>query len=237
MAADLQIVRPATSLAPYVQHYWVGSDVPDPAVTILPDGCVDVVLEVTGTDSCAWVFGSTTRPTKVACLPGARYLGVRFRPGCSRHFLRAAAYEFTDRREDAARLLRFDVDLETFRRLDDILARTLAKAPPAESRVDVAVRRIEAAQGALRADELARGLGVSLRQLQRGFAREVGVTPKLFAMICRAGHAARLLRGRAGLADAAAQAGYADQSHMTRDFARLAGTTPRAVAFLQEPPA
>lgn len=231
----MRLVRPASELAPYVQHYWLGSDVPDPAVTVLPDGCVDVVLEVTGADSRAWVFGSTTRPTKVACLPGARYLGVRFRPGRSRHFLRAAAHELTDRREDAASLLRFAVDPKTFPRLDQILARTLAMAPPVDSRVDEAVRRIEGAHGAVRTDELARRLGVSLRQLQRGFARDVGVTPKLFAMISRAGHAARLLRGRASLADTAAQAGYADQSHMTRDFARLAGVTPRAVAFLQDP--
>lgn len=233
----MRLVRPARELAPYVRHYWVGANLPDPAVTVLPDGCVDVVLEVSGSSWRAWAFGSTTRHTEVACLPGARYLGVRFRPGRSRHFLRAAAHELTDRCEDAGCLLRFDLDPEAFQRLDEVLARTLAKAPPADSSVDEAVRRIEAAQGAVRTDELARRLGMSLRQLQRVFLREVGVTPKLFAMICRAGHAARLLREKAGLADAAAQAGYADQSHMTRDFARLAGATPRAVAFLQEPPA
>jgi AraC-like DNA-binding protein len=233
----MQIVRPAPSLAPYVKHYWLSPRSTARVHTVLPDGCVDVVLEVTGGRCEAWAFGSTTRPVEVACIPGASYFGIRFRPGRSRHFLRAAAVELTGRRASASGLLRFDVSPETFPQLDHLLARALAKAAPVHARVDEAVRLIEAAHGAVRTQDLARQLGLSPRQLQRSFAEAVGVTPKLFAMICRAAHAARLLRTRQAPADAAAQAGYADQSHMTRDFARLAGATPRDVAFLQDPPA
>jgi AraC-like DNA-binding protein len=66
----------------------------------------------------------------------------------------------------------------------------------------------------------------------------VGVTPKFFARMARAARAAELMaaHARAPLADVAAQAGYADQSHMTRDFVRLAGAPPKRwqAAFLQD---
>jgi AraC-like DNA-binding protein len=66
----------------------------------------------------------------------------------------------------------------------------------------------------------------------------VGVTPKFYARIARAEHTAALLAapGPVSLADVAAQAGYADQSHMTRDFLRLAGTPPARwrAAFVQD---
>ena len=56
--------------------------------------------------------------------------------------------------------------------------------------------------------------------------------------LSRAARAAELMavQDQASLADVAAQAGYADQSHMTRDFVRLAGAPPRRwqAAFLQD---
>lgn len=67
-------------------------------------------------------------------------------------------------------------------------------------------------------------------QLLRAFSAWTGLTPHAYLRERRA-HAARrhILSGRS-LADAAAEAGYADQSHMTRDFRRRYGLTPAAFA-------
>jgi AraC-like DNA-binding protein len=69
---------------------------------------------------------------------------------------------------------------------------------------------------------------LSERQLQRRFVERVGYGPKVFQRVARFQRAARRLRSDgAGLAGAAAWAGYADQAHLTRESRRLSGLTPR----------
>jgi AraC-like DNA-binding protein len=74
--------------------------------------------------------------------------------------------------------------------------------------------------------ELASLSGVSRFQLLRGFAREVGITPHAYLVQQRVRLARRLLADGEAPAQAAIQAGFADQSHMTRAFVRQLGITP-----------
>jgi AraC-like DNA-binding protein len=74
--------------------------------------------------------------------------------------------------------------------------------------------------------ELAALSGVSRFQLLRGFAREVGVTPHAYLVQRRVRLARQLLADGQTPAQAAVQAGFADQSHMTRAFVRQLGITP-----------
>jgi AraC-like DNA-binding protein len=74
--------------------------------------------------------------------------------------------------------------------------------------------------------ELAALSGVSRFQLLRGFARQVGITPHAYLVQRRVRLARKLLAYGHTLAQAAVQAGFADQSHMTRAFVRQLGITP-----------
>jgi AraC-like DNA-binding protein len=73
---------------------------------------------------------------------------------------------------------------------------------------------------------VARRLSVSERQLERRFARVVGVSPKQFATLRRFERAIELARGAPSLTEAALAAGYYDQSHFIRDVRRFAGVAP-----------
>ena len=75
--------------------------------------------------------------------------------------------------------------------------------------------------------ELARLSGLSRFQFLRAFTRAVGITPHAYAMQCRTRLAKRFIASGFALADVAARAGFADQSHMTRAFVRQFGVTPR----------
>ena len=73
--------------------------------------------------------------------------------------------------------------------------------------------------------------GYSAKHFIALFRAAVGLTPKNYLRIRRFGGVAQLLaagRGADSLAELANAAGYADQSHMTREFRALAGVTPTA---------
>ena len=62
--------------------------------------------------------------------------------------------------------------------------------------------------------------------LVRSFRREAGLTPHQFQLQNRVRKGQRLLGGPATAAEAAAAAGFCDQSHFDRHFKRLVGLTP-----------
>ncbi|MFJ9535673.1 helix-turn-helix domain-containing protein [Streptomyces sp. NPDC101225] len=90
-------------------------------------------------------------------------------------------------------------------------------------------RRLLSTGGRLRVDRLAAEAAVSERHLRNRFRAEIGLTPKAAARVIRFDLARRRLAGRPGtldLAGLAADCGYADQSHLDREFGALAACTP-----------
>jgi AraC-like DNA-binding protein len=128
----------------------------------------------------------------------------------------------------------------------------LADAPDFSQRVDVAtsflvhrpitvadgaVARIASQvlrdRGALRIDEAAEQTGLGVRQFERRFLEQVGVTPRRYARIVRF-NAALSLRLNAGRTwtDIAHELGYYDQMHMVHDFKTFSGENPTGLSTL-----
>lgn len=68
--------------------------------------------------------------------------------------------------------------------------------------------------------------GVNRFHFLRGFSRATGATPHAYILQRRVRLARRLLASGRELGGASAEAGFADQSHMTRAFVRQLGITP-----------
>jgi AraC-like DNA-binding protein len=83
-------------------------------------------------------------------------------------------------------------------------------------------------KGAVRIDEFAGHAGLSLRQYERRFADEIGMTPKLFSRITRFQMAldTKRLERHGPWLTIAHEFGYYDQMHMIRDFQNLSGELP-----------
>src|SRR5690606_22228690 len=114
------------------------------------------------------------------------------------------------------------------------LSESQARLRPPDPRVELAVGRLVQTGGATRTGELAAEVGLSERHLERLFAQYVGVGPKLFARVMRLQCALRGGRGTQTQAQWAARLGFADESHLLREFQTLAGCTPKQLARAQD---
>jgi AraC-like DNA-binding protein len=122
--------------------------------------------------------------------------------------------------------------------IEECLTRTLAHAfrhhgsqrPPCLSAlpsVGKVVRFIDSEpQRPLSLKEMARMAGVSRFHFLRGFARATGATPHAYIVQQRVRLARRLLAAGIEIGQASVEAGFADQSHMTRAFVSQLGMTP-----------
>ena len=124
---------------------------------------------------------------------------------------------------------------ERFAVLDAYLRVLLDRAPASAAvrpELDEAWRWLRRTGGRGRLDALAQHVALSPRHLTTLFQRELGLPPKRVARLVRFDRAARALTRSVAsgqdvrLAGLAAACGYADQSHLHREFREHLGTSP-----------
>ncbi|MFJ6729777.1 DUF6597 domain-containing transcriptional factor [Streptomyces sp. NPDC091281] len=251
--------EPAAALRRWLEHYWlIDWDLDRPhASHVVPHPSVNIVFqryegETGGTGAVGAGVGSGFVETAgvglglfTQKLSGrGRVCGVQFRPGGFRPFApgRPVSY-WTGRRvpldtDPAPVLTPADEDA----RVAALDAFLLARAPrpdPRSERAMALADRVRADRAIRRVTDLARAEGCSVRQLQRLFAAEVGVSPKWVILRYRIHEALERAETSADLdwAGLAADLGYADQAHLVRDFKATVGVPPTAYAPRPHPAA
>ena len=214
------------------------------AQPILPDGCLDLVA--VGHE--VLLAGPATRSTVLRVGPGTVTVGARFRPGAAPALIGIRAAELRDADHEPA---------QVWGRAGAVLSARVAEAPTWQARLAVLTDSLVARRPAARAPDpvgigvarlldarpgrpladLAVDVGLSERQLRRRVEDAVGYPPRTLARILRFQRflrAARVAgRGR-HLAHLAADAGYADQAHLSRESRELAGLPPAALLRWEE---
>jgi AraC-like DNA-binding protein len=201
---------------------------------VLPDACVDLVWRA---GEGAVLAGPDTGPVLVQTGAGAVIVGIRFGPGAGGgalglglEALRDARVPLAALRPDLDRALPGDLEpREALARLVRAGLRLRAGGEP-DRAVREAARRL--ADPRTRVEALAAELGLSERQLRRRCRAAAGYGPKTLQRVLRFQRFLEIADGGGELAMHAAEAGYADQAHMTREVQRLAGVAP--VALLRE---
>lgn len=115
-----------------------------------------------------------------------------------------------------------------FELLDDEIARRVAASEPVHPAITLAMTAIVRSRGRARIGDLVDQSGWSPRHFVARFRREFGLAPKTFARVLRFGRAMERIAHDpvVRLADIAADCGYFDQAHFSREFRDFAGTTP-----------
>lgn len=233
---------PGPSLPGFVVCFW--SQVVDASNAgvvqpVFPDGCVDILWR--DSDDPVLV-GAMTTVHQAALTPGLRLFGVRLAPGAAGALLRVPLGEITDREVPLADILpraRRDrlapLDPITYSlptaelraKVDRHLTALFPGPGPRDSIVSAAVRSLCGAPDT-RIGDLAGGLGVSERQLNRRFTAAVGYSPGRFRRIARLQRFLHLsaVLPPTSLAGLALDAGYNDQPHLTRECQALTGRSP-----------
>ncbi|MFF7793271.1 helix-turn-helix domain-containing protein [Streptomyces sp. NPDC007991] len=119
---------------------------------------------------------------------------------------------------------------DRFALTDALLARRYEAGPPVDPEVAWAWHRIVDSRGLARVDGLATEVGWSRKRLWSQFRSQLGLPPKRAVKLVRFDHAVHRLVAGEGAARVAADAGYADQSHLHRDVMAFTGATPVTVA-------
>lgn len=107
------------------------------------------------------------------------------------------------------------------------LARAVAPVDAEGLLVNEVVARVEDDPTITDVASLCAATGLSERSLQRLTRRRLGLTPRWLVQRRRLHEACERLRtGQASIAEVAAELGYADQPHLTRDVRTVTGLTP-----------
>jgi AraC-like DNA-binding protein len=192
-----------------------------------PDGCSDLIVRFSkGRLVGAFVQEPSLAAEVVAIAPEDALFGVRFVMGTGGALLRQregieleAQRRFAGAQpEDAASLLQRLLGFSTE------LVQRHARAQPEWLGEVLSLAR--ARFGNVSVEELARHAGLSERTLHRGFVDWVGAGPKQLLRTLRIREAVSRVPFTASLVEVAAELGFADQAHLSREMTSLWGTTP-----------
>ncbi len=256
MSVQVHEYQPDPVLAPFVLWYWEGTfnteDIREMSQRVIPNGYVELIIHLTD-NHChlptqhGWsispdytIIGLYSQPYDVQFPQRVNTFGIRFKPEGIYHLFGVPAAAFKANYEDMAlvmdkafqefcqKLKEAEHTHERIKLTNTYLLQMLGRQNDSPNYVHHAAELIRRTKGNIRIEALAEETNISLRQLQRQFKSQIGVSPKHYLQMARMNEVQRLLTGLKELSftELAYHTGYADQAHFIRDFKRLTGEKP-----------
>ena len=255
-----EIIRPSKELQPFVRHYWIlkvkaeGNS----GQRTVPTGCISLIFHRGARLYAArrnemqprsFVCGQETGYSEVIATGDTEMIAVVFRPHTAKTFLGQPALLFRDlnvsmeevgdrelrdlamRIEDAADSRMCIAMIERF-----LMKKIMVNCPVYLPRLTEIIRLVDSC-AVISPKSLQDAACLSEKQFGRVFADHVGVSAKEFVRIIRIQRALAILQQRptTGFAALAYQCGFADQSHMIKEFKKYCGNTPKEFLLRYNP--
>jgi AraC-like DNA-binding protein len=247
---------PNRPLGDFVERMWLLMDAPAHSKErIAASGTIDLVINLHENElrvydpakperckrfSGAVVSGTHSGPFVIDPRELVSVMGVRFRPGGAFPFLGMPASELADAQvyldtlwgasaiELRERLCEAGTPAERLNLLENALVAHLFRPLERHYAVRFALNTFGRADSGLAVRDVAREAGLSQRRFIQLFAREVGMSPKLFCRVRRFRQALETVRHIAlpNWAQVAMDCGYYDQSHLIHDFRFFSSLSP-----------
>lgn len=228
-----------------VEQVWTSLSATTKDALILPDGRADLILKFMldannkPYDIIPIIAGPSADWWLSPAIPRTGFVGLRFKPGFGGHFLGVPLAQIAGRAHSADEALALAPQLKSLcapaSNVEALVKRLEVffddyPAPKISASLRGVIDNMHLSGGRASVKILAQDNGITTRTLHRLFLKFVGLSPKTFASVLRFHRALRLIT-RNGLnpSQAAFEAGFSDQAHMTRDFKRHGGFTPASI--------
>lgn len=251
-----QTYPPHPELAPVVQCYWTLEIPADPTAEkqrIVPDGTIEMAF-ILGDDikrfttesdyilqPRAMILGQITQPFYIQPIGCVHTFAIRFYPYGFANFITTPLSELSNK-ETALDLL-FDksetTDLvkeimiakSTDQRIgiiEKFLINKLNSTPTINNIVKNTVEILTSTTGKSSINSILKNEPSKRRQLERNFAKQIGMSPKQLGKVIRLQAALKMMLNEKAdsLTQIAYESEYYDQAHFIRDFKEFTGTTP-----------
>jgi AraC-like DNA-binding protein len=252
-----QIAKPSKILAPFVKQYWtvenclkMGDKV---EMRIVPTGLHEMSFYFSGKPNIissnetypgnAFISGQKQTFHDIEMCQSLQLFSVTFQPHAIKTLFNVPANQFLNanvalQQLASAEMRELEETLATnssfkqrINSMEHFLFQKLKKNASGYvfNRIDDSIGQINAFKGIISIEDLASRACLSIKQYERTFMDYVGTPPKQFLRIVRFQYALYLKQTgySQNLTMLACDCGYFDQAHMTNDFKKLSGFTPK----------
>lgn len=255
---------PAAPLSDHIRLLWYASakQVGHTRERVLPNGCVQVIINLARDFIWEYAGGSQRRPIAPSLIVGARptyeivdtsdmadLVGILFKPGAFSCFVRDAVDRFSDQNValeelwgSAARglrqmLLDEPTPVDRLSSAESFLRQRFAGHLSRCKVVQFALSRFEQSSLAATVSDVAKETGWSSRHFSQRFREEVGLSPKAWCRLLRFQRALQQLHAGEQMrwAELALDCGYYDQSHFANEFRAFSGIDATSYSALRTP--
>lgn len=243
-------IAPPHDISHLILSFWeftVSGESAAPVIhEVFPEGCISLIYKRNSDFgvSALFVHGLSLEMFETQVFPGDLFWGMRFMPSACAKILqqnpaRVQSHPVDDSKdfphltkgllEKLARCRSCDEAIEVFKYQLESLK---IKREDTDEKIVEAIKIIEENRGEIKISEVAAAVSLSTRQLERRFKTSAGLSPKQFARArrIRATAISFLEETNLNWANRAAEMGFTDQSHLTREVSQLTGRTPNAFA-------
>lgn len=199
---------------------------------VLPDACIDIVIDFIGKKICFAGFSSDTEVLKLS--EEIDFLGVRMKPGAFYALFHVDAskimdnpipFNQIDEEYDLTPIYDISESSDRITYFKNYLLKRIASKP--DPKFIQMVDRIYMLPQDQRVLMLAESLGYNQKQLFRIFKKNYGVSPKVLLNILRLQKCLTLIiDDNIDLMDIAVECGFYDQSHFIKEIKRYTNISP-----------
>lgn len=243
---------PSKDLQPYIKCFWVLETQVLQPERILPDGCMELIFHYEDLyeveqnaqrkiQGRSFIFGQIEQAISLTPSGKTGMLGMRFHPYGLAAFSSIPLAEFFNTEVELTHVwgpsaghlenaLQMASSTSARIQLLEAFLRKQMKGiePLKQLQHGVSLLKSAALKGSWQ--RLGYELNLSERQMERHFARYIGMSPKKLHRMFRLQRAIHLIEHQKelGLLHIALEAGYYDQAHFNREFKNIVGASPKA---------
>ncbi|WP_050184431.1 helix-turn-helix domain-containing protein [Domibacillus robiginosus] len=210
----------------------------DDVVSILPDGCVEILFYCNPNKPFACIDGSVLKNENINFYNEYEYFGVRILPDQAIKIIDLPLSEIINKRISLEEidpkytfLIEKICEAKTFQKRVDIFTSFFLNNEKNEMIhpfIEYAIKKIYSTKGNISIDKIVEDVGYSNRHLRKKFNELVGMSPKFFCQVVRFQYALHLISKNKNckIWDIIDEAGYYDQAHFIKEFKKFHIVTP-----------